>query len=71
VVGASGAPAISYGGCSSSCMFDYNVTDDGSAAKAHAAHSVTNWTPTFRSGSRFQAAGLPFAAGYTGALPGP
>lgn len=69
VVGASGAPAISYGDCSSSCVYDYNVTDDGTAAKADAAHSVTNWTPAWRSGSQFQAAGIPFAAGYSGILP--
>ena len=68
VVGASGAPAISYGGCSRSCVYDYNVTDDGSAAKGHADHSVTNWTPDWRVGSRFQAAGIPFAAGYSGIL---
>jgi hypothetical protein len=69
VVGASGAPAISYGGCTSSCVFDYNVTDDGSAAKAHAAHGVTNWSPAWRAGSRYQAAGIPFTAGYSGMLP--
>jgi hypothetical protein len=69
VVGASGAPAISYGDCSSSCVFDYNVTDDGSAAKAHAAHSVTNWTPAWRPDSSYRAAGIPFVAGYPGMLP--
>lgn len=69
VVGAGGAPAISYGECSSSCVFDYNVTDDGSAAQEHAAHSVTDWTPIWRPGSTFEAVGLPFPAGYSGALP--
>jgi hypothetical protein len=69
VVGEDGAPAISYGGCSSSCQFDYNVTDDRSAARAGAAHSVTNWAPSWEPGSTFRAAGLPFAAGYSGMLP--
>ena len=69
VVGATGAPAISYGGCSDSCVYDYNVTDDGSAAEAHATHSVINWRPIWRTGSSFQAAGLPFPAGYPGVLP--
>lgn len=33
-VGAKGNPDVSYGGCLSSCMFDYNVTDDESAQQA-------------------------------------
>lgn len=70
VVGEDGAPAISYGGCTSSCAFDYNVTGDGSAAQAGATHSVTDWTPTWAPGDRFQPSGLPFAAGYSGTLPG-
>ena len=69
VVGADGSPAISYDGCSSSCVFDYNVTDDASAAQAHASHSVTGWTPNWRPGSTFEPAGLPFPAGYPGAPP--
>jgi hypothetical protein len=70
VVGENGAPAISYGGCSSSCEFDYNVTDDGSAAHADAVHSVTNWTPSWEPGTRYRAAGLAFPAGYSGTPPG-
>ena len=39
------------------------------AVRAHAAHSVINWTPSWRPGGTYEAAGLPFDAGYSGILP--
>jgi hypothetical protein len=72
-------PDISYGECVSSCLFDYNVTDDQSARKAGSTHNVVGWKPSWTSTSwtptvpyarppagYYQPTGLPFAAGYGG-----
>jgi hypothetical protein len=74
-------PDISYGECVSSCLFDYNVTDDGSAEQAGSTHNVVNWKPSWSSTSwtptlpyspppagYYQPTGLPFTAGYTGSI---
>jgi hypothetical protein len=78
-VGTANGPDLSYGECSSSCVFDYNVTNDGSARQAGSTHNVVNWKPNWTSISwtptipysrppagYYQPTGLPFAAGYTG-----
>jgi hypothetical protein len=63
VVGSLGGSDISYGGCAKNCSFAYNVTDDGSAEQAGAQHSFAHWVPAWRNG-HYEAAGLPFRAGY-------
>ena len=54
---------ITYAECSSSCTYDYNVTDDGSAGKAGSNH-VVNWKPQWTDGTNYKPVGLPFPAGY-------
>ena len=56
------------GNCTGACAFDYNVTGDGSAQLNGAAHYVINWRPNWAAGKSYQAAGLPFAAGYQGSI---
>jgi hypothetical protein len=81
VVGTVEGPSISFGECSGSCVFDYNVTDDGSAHGAHSTHAVVNWhprwgrtrwTPKFPyrrpPAKYYRPIGLPFSAGYTGSI---
>jgi hypothetical protein len=63
VAGAGGGADISYGGCSSACSFDYNVTDDDSAAVGGSTHNVTHWVPTWTGASRYRPGRLPFPAG--------
>ena len=81
VVGTADGPDLSFGECSSSCLFDYNVTDDQSAKQAGSTHNVVGWKPSWTSTSwtptvpysrppagYYRAVGLPFAAGYTGTV---
>jgi hypothetical protein len=80
-VGSTDGPNLSYGECSSSCLFDYNVTDDDSAQQGGSTHNVVNWKPSWKStgwtpalpyspppAGYYQPTGLPFAAGYTGSI---
>ena len=39
--------AMTFGGCTGTCTFDYNVTDDNSATGE--THGVTDWTPSWTS----------------------
>jgi hypothetical protein len=72
---------LSYGECTSSCTFDYNVTDDASANQGGSTHYVIRWSPRWTSTSwnpttpyvqppagYYQPVGLPFAAGYQGTV---
>ena len=61
------------GECTGSCKFDYNVSDDGTANAGGSTHYVTKWSPTWESttygnAGLYMATGLPFAAGYQGAV---
>jgi hypothetical protein len=80
-VGTRGNPALSYGRCFSTCIFDYNVTDDRSANQHHPTHFVTRWRTKWRStrwvpsvadatppAGYYSAIGLPWAAGYRGKI---
>lgn len=64
VVGSRGGADISYGGCTARCTFDYNVTDDASARRSAAAHSVAHWHRRWADPAEYLPAGLPFRAGY-------
>lgn len=70
-----GYDEVEYAECGvGTCTFDYNVTDDGTAAQDGAVHYVTNWSPAFGDGSSTSYAfpgqwyqnptGLSFQAGY-------
>jgi hypothetical protein len=74
-------PDISYGECVSSCLFDYNVTDDASAKQGGSTHNVVNWKPNWTTtnwtpatpyspppAGYYQPTGLPFTAGYAGSI---
>jgi hypothetical protein len=50
--------------CTSGCVVDYNVTDDGSANQSGSTHPVANWTPRWTDTISYQPTGLPFAAGF-------
>jgi hypothetical protein len=79
VVGTADNADLSYGDCSSSCVFDYNVTDDPSSKLGGSTHyaagwaprwATTSWTPTTPysrpPSGYYQPAGLAFSAGYQG-----
>ena len=69
-----------FGDCKGACLFDENVSQDGSAALYGASRSVTGWSPSWTSTSWdpradpvapagfYRATGLPFQAGYQGAV---
>jgi hypothetical protein len=38
-------PDMSFGACSGTCLFDYNVSEDTSASQAGSTHYLTNWSP--------------------------
>jgi hypothetical protein len=67
-----GSPArFVLGECEGACSFEYNVSDDRTAALAGSQHNLTGWTPSWRSTGYGQPGyyvpvGLPFPAGYEG-----
>jgi hypothetical protein len=61
-----GGQNISMGACVGACIFDYNVTQDGSANANGSTHYVINWAPNFVETIDYRPIGLPFAAGYQG-----
>ncbi len=63
VVGTTDGSDFSYGGCSSSCTFDYNVSDDSSAAQGGSSHYLTRWSPSWNNTTQYLPIGLPFSAG--------
>ncbi len=78
-VGTADNSDLSYGDCTSACVFDYNVTDDPSAHQGGSTHYVTSWAPHWATTSwaptvpyarppagYYQPVGLPFSAGYQG-----
>jgi hypothetical protein len=64
VVGTNNNSDMTYAECSSQCSFDYNVTDDGSAAQPVSTHFVKNWKPSWTDSTSYLPVGLPFSAGY-------
>jgi hypothetical protein len=81
VVGTVEGRSLSFGECSASCVFDYNVTDDRSARQAGSRHHVVGWSPRWTStkwapavpysrppAGYYHPTGLPFDAGYTGSV---
>jgi hypothetical protein len=40
--------AFTYGACNGTCIFDQNVSDDGSANLAGSTHYATGWTPAWQ-----------------------
>ncbi len=68
----SGYAEVNYAECTSNCVFDYNVTDDGTADQGGSTHYDANWKPAFADGSSdasFRSwyqdpTGLAFQAGY-------
>jgi hypothetical protein len=79
-VGTKGNPGLSLGRCTSECRTGHNVTDDSSASRAgtpalgrwRPRWTTTAWTPQtpYARPPRgfWRAAGLPWAAGYKGAV---
>jgi hypothetical protein len=71
-------PDFSFGDCTGTCVFDYNVSDDTSARQAGATHYVINWIPNWTTtdwnpaseaappAGYYLPSGLPIEAGYTG-----
>lgn len=70
VVGTTDHPDIAFAECSRSCAFDYNVTDDLTAAQDGSRHYVVRWRPHWARGGWFRPLRLPFPAGYAAAAPG-
>ena len=65
-----GSPArFVIGECTGICKFDYNVSDDETAASAGSTHNLTNWTPSWQSTTYghpgyYKPTALPLPAGY-------
>jgi hypothetical protein len=58
---AEGADISTEGRSGSWGVYDYNVSEDGSAG---GSHSVRNWKPVWSDATNYVPAGLPFGAGY-------
>jgi hypothetical protein len=55
---------FSFGACTGTCLFDYNVSEDTSASQASSTHYTTKWTPTWRTKSWNQATETTMPAGF-------
>jgi hypothetical protein len=64
VVGTRDNRDLSFLGCTSNCVFDYNVTDDGSSRQGGSQHHVARWRPRFRDTTWYEPIGLRFPAGF-------
>jgi Right handed beta helix region len=60
------SPDFALGECTGTCIYDYNVSQDGSASGSGSQHNLINWKPSFIDTSSYEANGLPFFAGYQG-----
>jgi hypothetical protein len=60
------SPDFAIGECTGTCIYDYNVSQDGSANGYGSTHSLTSWVPSFVNPIGYLPIGLPFVAGYQG-----